>query len=87
LRLSQWNHPITDIAKKTIEDYYKGEKSGKHILVYGAQGTGKTAIAVALANEQSIQRFACKYTTGTKLLTDLYDTDAELLAEDPFALC
>ena len=87
LRLSQWNHPITDIAKKTIEDYYKGDKSGKHILVYGAQGTGKTAIAVALANEQSIQRYACMYTTGTKLLTDLYDTDADLLAEDPFALC
>jgi hypothetical protein len=87
LRLSQWNHPIKESTKKQIEDYNSSDKKGIHILVYGAQGTGKTAIAVALANEQSIKRHACIYTTGTKLLTSLYDTDATILKDDPYALC
>ncbi len=87
LRLSQWNHPITNKTKSIIETYYSNNKNGKHLLVYGSKGSGKTAISVALANEQSIKRHACVYTTGTKLLTALYDTDDTILKTDPFALC
>ena len=87
LRLSQWNHPISNEAKTVIEKYYSNDKKGKHLLIYGNQGSGKTAIAVALANEQSIKRYACSYTTGTKLLTALYDSDAIIIKQDEFALC
>ena len=87
LRLSQWNHPITNETKAAIVKYHTNNKAGKHLLVYGKQGSGKTAIAVALANEQSIKRQACIYTTGTKLLTALYDSDTDILRDEPFALC
>lgn len=87
LRLSQWNHPILPAAHQQVEQYYKGVKTGKHVLVYGARNTGKTSLAVALANEQSIYRSKCLYTTGTKLLAAFSQTDADALAQDPYALC
>ncbi|TAF54007.1 MAG: ATP-binding protein [Sphingobacteriia bacterium] len=87
LRLSQWNHPIQAHTQALVENYYQGDKTGKHLLVFGMQDTGKTSLAVALANEQSIKRQACLYTTGTKLLAAFHEKDETILAEDPFALC
>ncbi|TAG09751.1 MAG: ATP-binding protein [Sphingobacteriia bacterium] len=87
LRLSQWKHAISESDKKIVGQYFSAEKKGQHIFLFGPQQSGKTGLAVALTNEFSIQRKKCLYLTGTKLLAQLYDTDAAIFAEDEFALC
>ncbi len=87
LRLSQWKHAISETDKKIVEQYLSIQKTGQHILLFGPQQSGKTGLAVALTNEYSIQRKKCLYLTGTKLLSQLYETDAAIYAADEFALC
>ncbi len=87
LRLSQWNHPIEKDTRDKVLQFHNQSNQGQHILLIGPAHSGKTSLAVALANEKSIQRFSCLYTTGTKLLTLLYDADEIILKDDPFALC
>ncbi len=87
LRLSQWNHPIEKNVRDKVLQFHIQSNLGQHILLMGPANSGKTPLAVALANEKSIQRFSCLYTTGTKLLTLLYETDEAILKEDEYALC
>lgn len=87
LRLSQWNHTITPANKTIVLNYFTNNSKGQHLLLTGPANSGKTPLAVAIANEKSIQRQKCLYTTGTKLLTLLYETDEAILKEDEYALC
>lgn len=87
LRLSQWKHQINETDKKIVEQYLSSNKSGQHILLFGPLQSGKTGLAVALTNEYAIQRKKCLYLTGTKILSQLYESDEDILAVDEFALC
>ncbi|MBC7567436.1 MAG: ATP-binding protein [Pedobacter sp.] len=73
LRLSQWNNSIKDANVTYILEFLKQKQKGKHILIFGSKGTGKTTLAVALATEASIKSSCCSYVTAVKLLSMFYD--------------
>ncbi|MHA4894562.1 ATP-binding protein [Pedobacter sp. PWIIR3] len=73
LRLSQWNQNIQERNKGYILDFLKSKNEGKHILVFGSKGSGKTSLAVAIATEASIKSNCCSYVTAVKLLSMFYD--------------
>ena len=73
LRLSQWNNAIKDANVTYLLDFLKSRQKGKHILVFGSKGTGKTTLAVAIATEASIKNSCCSYVTAVKLLSMFYD--------------
>jgi hypothetical protein len=86
-RLSQWMKPIKNDDKKIVLNFLAQKYDVQHLLLFGPQRTGKTSLAVALANELAIQHKTALYTTGTKLMTMLYDTNEVLLKENKYALC
>ena len=75
LRLSQWQQPISELNKKAILDYIDNTDNGKHLLLFGSKGSGKTTLAVGLATEVSIKRGCCSYITAVKLLSLFYEQD------------
>jgi hypothetical protein len=68
-RLSQFDLPISELAKKTIQDWLVKSNTVKHLLVFGGVNSGKTSLSVGIANEKSIQHQAVLYTTATKLIS------------------
>lgn len=85
-RLSQWIKPISTEDRTTVLDFLAQKNIIQHLLIFGPQRSGKTSLAVALANELAIRHKTALYTTGTKLLTIFYDTDEVLLRENKYAL-
>lgn len=77
-RLSQWNCNINDEKKSLITQFLKDENSGKHLLLFGANKTGKTSLSVAIANELSICHKSCSYVTAIKLFSLFFEEDADL---------
>lgn len=73
LRLSQWTQNIQDKNKDYIRDFLAKRNEGKHILVFGSKGSGKTTLAVAIATEASIKNNCCSYITAVKLLSKFYE--------------
>lgn len=73
LRLSQWNNAIKDANVTYLLEFLKQKQKGKHLLIFGSQGTGKTTLAVALATEASIKSSCCSYVTAVKLLCMFYN--------------
>ena len=77
-RLSQWNCNITDEKKSLITQFLQDKKTGKHLLLFGANKTGKTSLAVAIANEMSIAKKHCSYVTAMKLFSLFFEEDTHL---------
>jgi len=73
LRLSQWNFNMQDQHKKMISDFLNCEEKGKHLLLFGSKGSGKTSLSVGIATEMSIRNNRCSYVTATKLLSMFFE--------------
>ena len=72
-RLSQWNFTLSEAQKNTVLQYVDKQEQGRHLLIYGAKGSGKTSLAVAIATERSFRQCPCTYTTGVKLYTRFFE--------------
>lgn len=71
LRLSQWNQKIGDKNKNAILQFLNHldtNGQGRHMLIFGSRGSGKTTLSVGIATEASIKNGCCSYTTAVKLL-------------------
>ena len=60
---------MQEVDKEKVLVFLSNRKPVKHLLISGEYKTGKTSLAVAIANELSIQHYACKYTTAIKLFS------------------
>lgn len=76
-RLSQWKLDMEEDDRKTILEFLRKPKGGYHLLIAGAYKTGKTSLAVAIANEWSIQHRTVKYATAMKLFSWMTEADLE----------
>lgn len=74
-RLSQWKWSMKEADRKTVLDFLQQPKAGYQLLVSGAYKTGKTSLAVAIANEWSIEHRTAKYTTAIKLFSWMVEPD------------
>jgi hypothetical protein len=69
-RLSQWNvESIDDHSKKMILSFLIAPDTGKHILVFGSEKSGKTSLGVGIATELAIRHHTCIYLTAVKLFS------------------
>lgn len=67
-RLSQWDVELIDDGhKEIIQRFLRNKNKGKHLLLFGSEGCGKTSLSIGIATEMSIKHTTCLYTTGTKL--------------------
>lgn len=73
LRLSQWKQNIRHEHKATILHFLQDEESGKHLLIFGSRGSGKTSLSVSIATEASIKNNCCSYITAIKLMSLFYE--------------
>eukprot|EP01133_Synstelium_polycarpum_P017858 gene17858-21291_t len=73
LRLSQWSQKIKDEHKKAVLDYLDHKGEGKHMLIFGSRGSGKTTLSVGIATEASIKNGYCSYITAVKLLSMFFE--------------
>ena len=69
IRLGQWDHEIDEPDRETVQRFLRGGMSGQHLLVFGTEASGKTALSIALATEKSIQHERCIYVSAMKLLS------------------
>ena len=75
LRLSQWNQNIRPEHKAAVLNFLNDkDQGGKHMLIFGSRGSGKTSLSVSIATEASINSNCCSYITAVKLLSLFYDT-------------
>jgi len=75
-RLSQWKWNMKEADRQTVVAFLQKPKNGYHLLVTGAYKTGKTSLAVAMANESSIRHRTCKYATAMKLFSWMIESDS-----------
>jgi len=80
-RLSQWDMSISDANKAIVKQFIANKEQGKHLFVFGSEGSGKTSISVAIATELSILRRTCIYTTAIKLCSMFFEGDKKDLAD------
>ena len=72
-RLSQWKWKMEEADKEKVLAFLTEKNAGRHLLISGEYKSGKTSLAVAIANELSIQHHACKYTTAIKLFSSFVE--------------
>lgn len=72
-RLNQWNFKLDDQQKTAVLEFVGHKGTGRHLLIYGPKGSGKTSLGVAIATERSIRHCACSYTTGVKLYSRFFE--------------
>ncbi len=78
LRLSQWNQQIKDEHKKAVLDFLDMQlgQTGRHMLIFGSRGSGKTTLSVGIATEASIRNNCCSYITAVKLLSLFFENSS-----------
>ena len=76
-RLSQWSKNISEENKKVIEEFVAFKGTGKHLLVFGANRSGKTTLSVGMANEKAIEKKKVLYTTAIELYSAFTMVDPE----------
>lgn len=74
-RLSQWKWFMNEEDKATVLRFIRQQGFGNHLFITGEYKSGKTSLAVAMANELSIQHKTCKYTTALKLFSSFTEPD------------
>ena len=76
LRLSQWNQQIDDKNKAAVQEFLDNKEQGKHMLIFGSRGSGKTTLSIGIATEASIKNNCCSYVTAVKLLSLFFEKTA-----------
>ncbi len=71
-RLSQWNGNLSESNKKAIHSFLENNDTCNHLLISGADKSGKTSMAIGIGNEYSIRNNTCSYTTAIKLFSLFY---------------
>lgn len=75
LRLSQWNQNIKPEHKEAVHRFLDMDTKqvGRHMLIFGSRGSGKTSLSVGIATEASIKSNCCSYITAVKLLSLFFE--------------
>jgi hypothetical protein len=73
LRLSQWSQKIKEEHKQAVIEFLDNRDQGKHMLIFGSKGSGKTTLSVGIATEASIRSGCCSYVTAVKLLSMFFE--------------
>jgi hypothetical protein len=83
-RLSQWTGNISKNDKEMVASFINMAKqnTANHLLVFGADRTGKSSISIGIATEFSIKENACSYYTCLKWLSTINMSDEEIRAEE-----
>lgn len=66
-RLSQWDYKIEEEDKLKVDNFLTNNSNGNHLLIFGSQLRGKTALGIGILNELSIKHKACLYSSAIKL--------------------
>lgn len=75
-RLSQWKWNMNEAERAMVLEFLERPKAGYHLLISGPYKTGKTSLAVAIANEWSIRHRTAKYATAIKLFSWMIEPDS-----------
>lgn len=78
-RLSQWDGAISTKDKEIVTWFLSNGHQPHHFIVYGGKGKGKTRLTVGIANELAIRHLRSTYTTLSKFVSLLQESDAELV--------
>ena len=81
LRLSQWDFEISDADKLKVEEFKSSEKQGKHLLIFGCLGAGKTSLGVGILNELSIKHNRTLYVNGMKIFSSFFNNADDRIDE------
>ncbi|WP_418649595.1 hypothetical protein [Tenacibaculum aestuariivivum] len=79
IRLSQWDYKIDVEQQNKIYTFITSKNTGKHLLVYGSQFSGKTSLGVSILNELSIKHKVCLYMSAIKLFSFFFVEENTLL--------
>jgi hypothetical protein len=71
-RLSQWNGKLLPDDKRSIDEFLIEGPKSVHYLIFGEQGSGKTALAVGMGNEFAIQHHSVRYSTFFKWVSNIH---------------
>jgi hypothetical protein len=77
-RLSQWDGEISIKNKEIVSWFLSNGHQPHHFIVYGGKGKGKTRLTVGMANELAIRHLRSTYTTLSKWVGLLQESDNEL---------
>jgi hypothetical protein len=69
IRLGQWDQKIDESDRETVQQFLDQQKTGQHLLIFGTEASGKTALSIALATEKSIKHERCIYVSAMKLFS------------------